>query len=132
MLRIEFNKAFFWEDQLVWPVAPSARARDSLFSMAALDNITVSVCNFDTFYSWLTSNGHWERFALPYAESFAEQKFQREYEFLMNSATERFRSFCDEYPGLVNRIPDYHIASYIGITNVSLSRIKSSYDINVC
>ena len=122
----EFNKFFYWEDQVLWPVAPSARGRQIQFTIAALEAVTVSVCPFGAFHSWLTARGYWERFALPYAELIAELKFQREYEFLMNSATERFHNFCVEYPGLVSRIPDYHIASYLGITNVSLSRIRSA------
>ena len=128
----EFNKGFFSEHDLVWPIAPSARAQDSLFSIAALEDLTVSVCRFAQFYSWLKLRGYWEKFALPYAERFAEDKFRREYEFLLNSAADRYRNFCAEYPRLVERIPDYHLASYLGVTNVTLSRIKKSTDFNVC
>jgi CRP/FNR family transcriptional regulator, anaerobic regulatory protein len=128
----EFNKGFYCEGQLIWPVAPSVRRKDSLFSIAALENLTVSVCSFALFHSWLEQRGYWEKFALPYAEAFAERLFMREYEFLLNSAAERYRNFCIEYPGLVRRIPDYHLASYLGITNVSLSRIKNTADFNVC
>jgi CRP-like cAMP-binding protein len=128
----EYNKGFFWENQLVWPVAPSARENDSLFNISALENVTVSVCNFLSFHSWLTRHGYWEKFALPYTELFLEDKFRREYEFLINSATERFRHFCTQYPDLAQRIPDYHLASYLGITNVTLSRIKKSINFNLC
>lgn len=120
----EYNKGFFWENQLLWPIAPSARKRESLFNISALENVIVSVCSFSSFHSWLDCHGYWEKFALPYAELFVEDKFRREYEFLINSATERFKHFCSEYPDLVGRIPDYQLASYLGITNVALSRIK--------
>lgn len=122
----EFNKGFFWENQLVWPIAPSARKKESVFSISALEDMVVSVCPFNLFYTWLTHHGYWDRFALQYAEAFAEQKFEREYEFLLNSAAERFRNLCIRHPELVKRISDYHLASYIGISNVSLSRIKKS------
>lgn len=128
----EFNKNFFREDQLVWPVSPSARNNDSLFSIEAMEDIKVSICPFASFYSWLAGHGYWEKFALPHVEFFAEDKFLREYEFLMNSATKRFQNFCMENPELAERIPDYHLASYLGITNVSLSRIKKSADFNLC
>lgn len=117
---------------MLWPIAPSARKNDSLFNISALEAVTVSVCDFSSFHSWLTRHGCWEKFALPYVELFVEDKFRREYEFLMNSATERFRHFCMEYADLVERIPDYHLASYLGITNVTLSRIKKSIDFNLC
>ncbi len=120
----DFNKGFFCEGEFVWPIAPSARKNNSLFNIAALENITLSICSFTSFHSWLIDHGYWKNFALPYAESFAEEKIQREYEFLTKSAAERFRSFCTENPMLSKRIPDYHLATYLGITNVSLSRIK--------
>lgn len=128
----EFNKDFYREGELVWPVVPSARKNNSLFSIAAVEDIEVSVCSFASFYSWLANHAYWEKFALPYVEFFAEEKFLREYEFLMNSATKRFQNFCKENPDLAERIPDYHLASYLGITNVSLSRIRKSADFNLC
>lgn len=128
----EFNKGFFREGQMIWPVAPSARTDASLFSIAALEDLTVSICGFSRFHDWLLQRGYWEAFALPYAEAFAERLFRREYEFLLNSASERYRRFCIEYPELVQRIADYHLASYLGITNVTLSRIKNSPPFNLC
>ncbi|MCP3922896.1 MAG: Crp/Fnr family transcriptional regulator [Desulfobacterales bacterium] len=121
----EFNKGFFSEGDLVWPVAPSARKKESLFSIAALEDTIVSQCKFCDFYSLLMKLNLWEKFALPYAEKFSEDKFQREYEFLMLSATERYKKFCKDHPKLKDRIPDYQLATYLGITNVSLSRIKN-------
>ena len=51
-------------------------------------------------------------------------KEQREYEFLQLSAEERYRLVCEQFPSLVQHIPQHQIASYIGITPVALSRIR--------
>lgn len=51
-------------------------------------------------------------------------KEQREYEFLLLSAEERYRQFCASLPQLLHHIPQHQIASYIGITPVALSRIR--------
>lgn len=128
----EFNKGFFCEGSLVWPVAPSARSNNSLFYIAALEDTDIFMCSFKNFHSWLVKKGCWEKFALPYAELFADEKFLREYEFLMNSATQRLKNFYRQNPDLAQRIPDYHLAAYLGITNVSLSRIKKSINFNIC
>ncbi|ULQ55192.1 Crp/Fnr family transcriptional regulator [Flavihumibacter rivuli] len=40
-------------------------------------------------------------------------------------AAERYRELEKKYPGISNRIPLKHLASYLGITQVSLSRIRS-------
>ena len=45
-------------------------------------------------------------------------------ETLSNSAEERYLNFLKTYPQLVRRIPQKHIASFLGITPQSLSRIR--------
>lgn len=44
--------------------------------------------------------------------------------FILNTPEERYLTFIDKYPMLVNRIPEYHISSYLGITPKSFSRLK--------
>lgn len=43
---------------------------------------------------------------------------------LAMSAKERYLSFMDMYPGLLLRVPQWMIASYLGITPESLSRVR--------
>ena len=44
---------------------------------------------------------------------------------ISSSAEERYQSFLDTYPHLVNRLPQTQIASYLGITPEFLSRLRS-------
>lgn len=55
-----------------------------------------------------------------------DYKIYRESSFLMLSATERYINFKRMYPGLEKRVNQMHIASYLGITPVSLSRIRKT------
>ncbi|WP_317173319.1 cyclic nucleotide-binding domain-containing protein [Chryseobacterium caseinilyticum] len=41
-------------------------------------------------------------------------------------ATTRYLSFIEKFPALVNRIPLSYVASYLGITQQSLSRIRKN------
>lgn len=120
----EFNKAFFWERHCIWPVAPMDRNEGILFSIGTVEATTTYELPIWPVYDWLKSHGKWEEFALPFAERLVETKFQREHDFLLLSATERYKRFLERYEPIVSRIPDYHLASFLGITNVSLSRIK--------
>jgi len=43
---------------------------------------------------------------------------------LKNSAEDRYDDFLKQYPGLDQRVKNYQIASYLGITPESLSRIR--------
>ena len=62
------------------------------------------------------------------AERFFIEKDQREYEFLHFTAKQRYDAFLDRYSDVIDLIPQYQIASYIGITSVALSRLLSSKD----
>jgi len=54
-----------------------------------------------------------------------EYKTQKEI-LLTKNAEERYMTFREMYPGLEKFISQYHIASYLGITSVSLSRIRKN------
>lgn len=43
---------------------------------------------------------------------------------LSESASERYVSFINSYPNIEQNVKNYHIASYLGITTESLSRIR--------
>lgn len=121
----EFNKNFFAEGHFLWPATPGTRLYPSLFSVATLERACIWVADFALFQKHLIAFKRWESFALIFTEALADQKFSREYEFLMLDAEERYVSLLQRDPQLVNRVPDYHLASYLGITNVTLSRIRS-------
>lgn len=61
-----------------------------------------------------------------------EQTFQRlayvEKLFLSrikNSPEERYQELLQQYPQILQRVPQHYIASFLGITSVSLSRIRN-------
>lgn len=45
---------------------------------------------------------------------------------ISQDATTRYLEFMENYPSLINRIPLAHIASYLGVTQQSLSRIRKN------
>ncbi len=53
------------------------------------------------------------------------KKEKRESSLLLDDAQTRYIKFGNEYPGLESRIKQHLIASYLGITPVTLSRIRA-------
>jgi len=51
-------------------------------------------------------------------------KENREYEFLKLTALERYNQFKTTFPEIFELLPDYLIASYLGITPQALSRLQ--------
>ena len=43
---------------------------------------------------------------------------------ISSTAEERYMAFLEQYPGLSNRIPSVHIASYLGVTPEFLSKVR--------
>ncbi|MCL1664538.1 Crp/Fnr family transcriptional regulator [Elizabethkingia ursingii] len=54
------------------------------------------------------------------------EKLKRVSPLIAQDATTRYLEFLQKYPTLVNRIPLSYIASYLGITQQSLSRIRKN------
>lgn len=47
------------------------------------------------------------------------------FSFIKDSPQERYLNLCKEKPDIIKRVPQHYIASYLGVTTVHLSRIKS-------
>lgn len=54
------------------------------------------------------------------------QKIERRSPLVSEDATTRYRAFMEKFPHIINRIPLSYVASYIGVTQSSLSRIRKS------
>jgi len=54
------------------------------------------------------------------------RKVQEKNVMIAQDATERYLGFLKDYPGMANRVPLSALASYLGITQSSLSRIRKS------
>lgn len=53
-----------------------------------------------------------------------DKKSKREYDFLTLNAKERYLKYQKEYAQIIDDIPQFHVASYLGITTTQLSRIN--------
>jgi len=61
------------------------------------------------------------RLILEYYLAFLQQRITS---YLLDTPEERYMRLINETPDILNRVPLQYIASYIGVTPVSLSRIR--------
>lgn len=54
-----------------------------------------------------------------------KRAFQRLDSFVFLTPEERYQKYIKDYPNIINRVPDKYIANVLGITPVSLSRIRN-------
>ncbi|WP_158224592.1 Crp/Fnr family transcriptional regulator [Agaribacterium haliotis] len=122
----EFNKGFFADNNLVWPISSTAQRQLSKFSIASLEPCELMAAPFSVFQKAVEKTGKWLEFSAPFTGALLDLKIRREEQFLLNDAQSRYRQVHSEMRSFIDRIPDYHIASYLGITHIAFSRMKRS------
>jgi len=121
----EFNKNFLTDGAVATCLGAFLEAQPSPFFAEALED-TVLVGLPMPFVRELTASSiGWERLVNSFVVQLALQKERREASFLLKNSTERYESYLREFAAIAGRVPQYHIASYLGITPVALSRIRA-------
>jgi CRP-like cAMP-binding protein len=68
----------------------------------------------------------WESIVQKIIAKTHREKIERRSELISQDATARYLDFIGKFPSLLNRVPLAYIASYIGVTQSSLSRIRKN------
>ncbi len=122
----EFNKSFITENQFASAYSAFLTGMPARFSIQALEESQLLICDLEQVIDLFDQHRCWERLGRILAEQLYIKKETREAEFLLDDAETRYHFFQKNYSGLEERIPQYHVASYLGITPVMLSRIRRS------
>jgi FixJ family two-component response regulator len=67
----------------------------------------------------------WEKFYRSYLENAYVTNTNRLMSFITMDATERYRQLLSQSPIIVKRLPNKMVASYLNISQETLSRLKS-------
>lgn len=68
----------------------------------------------------------WDKIVSKAVQKAFQIHLERRTALVSEDAVTRYLSFIEKFPTLVNRVPQAHIASYLGITRFSLSRIRKN------
>lgn len=91
----------------------------------ALENSLIVQLHYDDIEPLCSSiHNLSEYFRLTTERAFAYSR-RRVISSIGKSATERYLEYADLYPHIVNRVPQYVLASYLGVTPEFLSKIRS-------
>lgn len=121
----EYNKTFFTEGSFVGAYSSLVSGEQNLIDIDCLTDCSLYVADFQNITQLYDKYPIIERLARLLAEFFFVRKEKREIELVTLEAKERYTIFQKEHPKLEQLIPQYHIASYLGITPTQLSRIRS-------
>jgi len=90
----------------------------------AITDATVVCIALDDLLKLYKQSHKWECFGRLVAETAFNIAIDRAEGFLFKTPEERYLDFLKRYPDVFNKVPLYHIASYLGIQGPSLSRIR--------
>jgi CRP-like cAMP-binding protein len=122
----EYNKNFHTENEFIGSLLTIKKGIPSTFSIQALEPCELISISYTEFNKLFESHPCWERIGRIMAEELAMKKELREKEFLLDTAEVRYNSFKNEFSDHIDRINLGQIASYLGITQVQLSRIRKN------
>lgn len=120
----ESNKAFIAENTFAGPLAAAALDLPVIYGVEALEATTLLAADFTKFVALFDQDPVFDRLGRKLTELLLIRKELRTRSLLQQSAKERYADFKEQNPSLMERVPQYHIASYLGVTEVSLSRLK--------
>ena len=120
----EYNKHFFTPPCFVGGYSSLISGKQNQILQQALTDCSLLVADFNKFSKLYDTCPDLERVARKLAEWHFVHKEQREIDIVLLDAGKRYRMFQKQFQGLEQLIPQYHIASYLGVTATQLSRIR--------
>lgn len=120
----EHNKSFATRGQVLSSVSSLISGQPSPFHVQALTPLRCLSISHRDMIDLSESHAAWNRVRITLLEQLVIKKEQREADFLLLSAEARYRKFLAHFAHLEHQLPNFHIASYIGVTEVGLSRIR--------
>lgn len=122
---VESNKNFFLDRSMLWPVTPTLRQVPVMFHVEPIEDSTVWALPIPPDGAPLADWPAWSQLEHRTLCTLLDGKMQREQEFLQLSARQRYEQLMRLQPQWAERIPLRHLASYLGMTDVTLSRVRS-------
>lgn len=123
--RSEINIDFHPEGSFASAYSSFLTQKPAIGYLQALENSELYIIPKSTYEKLLKESSDWYKLAKGISDDYFLRKCKRQTSLLMHNAKDRFDLLKETYPKIEQLVPQYHIASYLGIKPESLSRIKS-------
>ncbi|MBI1837668.1 MAG: Crp/Fnr family transcriptional regulator, partial [Flavobacteriia bacterium] len=109
----EINFLFHIENQLFGDYESALINECSKLNIQALKDTTILIIAKEDLFKLYQSNEYWQEFGRKISESIYISSKKRIEEMLYYSPEERYQNLAQNYPQILQNIPQKHIASYI-------------------
>lgn len=123
----ETTKIFFEKGGFPGNIVSKLNDKQNKFTIEALENITYFEINYLKYRELITNDPEIAQFHIAYIElNWIKEKEELDLSLRTEDASVRYQKFMKKHPNIYHRIPLGHIASYLGITQTQLSRIRKN------
>ena len=113
------------ENQILTNIDIILFEQPSRFYYECIEDTKTFSIDFDKVQNIIERNPKLERNRKFFAMNAMKKMLQRLETFVLLNPEERYLDYIEKNPTLINRVPDKYIANVLGITPVSLSRIRA-------
>lgn len=126
----DITKYFYTEGGVLLSYFAYLKKRESMYSIQALEDSEIFVTKISDFAKITEGNYQLLLLCKKVMDCILIMKEEHASSFTLLNSTQRYQKFLADYPGLEERIKQHQLASYLGITPVSLSRIRKRLNLN--
>lgn len=120
----ERTVAFYTEDDSLISMSTNSHKYISKFNVECMEDCTLSIMTAENEREMYKRFPKIESISRMSLEQMIKQNQERFADFMISTPEERYLSLIEKRPSLLTRIPQYHLASFLGIKPESLSRIR--------
>jgi len=121
----EITISFFTDKSIISPYTTRTLNGLSNLNFQALTDTKMGVMDAGRFEEFMVENIEIREFGNSVLRKELRNKVEKEIRMASLTAKERLIKFREDYPLLENLIPHTTISTYLGITNISLSRLRN-------
>lgn len=123
---VDITESFAFENNIITRVESLFTAKPSRKAIQVLENGKIIAINATLLFELYDTFPDIERLFRKIFETGYVDTVNRIEGIQFHTAEERYMALLNEQPTLLQRVPLKHIASYLGITQVTLSRIRAA------
>lgn len=120
----EYSKQFFFEDGFCTDYSSFLTGKKSLTYLQAIEDSTVIIFEKKDVEHMYKTIPNFVEFGKLLAESLYIKVCDIKASFILNTPEERYSHLAKDRPRVIQRVPQYMLASYLGVTPEALSRIR--------
>ncbi|EPG75491.1 cyclic nucleotide-binding domain protein [Leptospira fainei serovar Hurstbridge str. BUT 6] len=121
----EITFQFFFECQAVTSMESIRSSSPSPFFLESIEPSRLIALHRDDAWTLYSKHEEFKDYLIDFLFSRVNNYIRLFLSRIKDTPEERYLDLVRNYPEIIKRIPQHHIASYLGITPVSLSRIRN-------